>query len=195
MLFITVFVITCLISSWVYVRGGTFLKRAVVTAVVLSVCFAAMIFSGPLSSGALFLLLPVLPPAASSELPSSYQPLHQGHVDLATGLYIREDEDIVLSESPSFVWRRAYLSRDHVARPFGVGATHNAQWSLIGDANTLQRIELVLENGSRIGFDRTSRGDSTSMRCFFTLRQQRDSTVRGLDGSAYAGPSDLATDL
>jgi hypothetical protein len=28
----------------------------------------------------------------------------KGHVDLAAGLYLREDDDFIVSESPAFVW-------------------------------------------------------------------------------------------
>ena len=130
-----------------------------VIGVGLQIVMAGLMWGGPLSSGALFLLLPsTSPPASSTDLPLSYRPLHRGYVDLESGLYIREDEDIVLSESPSFVWRRAYLSRDRIARHMGIGTTHNAEWYLMGDVRDLQRVQLIRENGARITFDRTSRG-------------------------------------
>ena len=46
---------------------------------------------GPLLSGALFLLVPspVDAAAAPPELPASYQAVHQGYVDLASGLFAR----------------------------------------------------------------------------------------------------------
>jgi YD repeat-containing protein len=158
--FVTIFVIAALISSGVYLGRWTFVKRAILTVLALIGCMAAITWGGPLSSGALFLLLPGPPQTTSGDLPPSYRPLHQGHVDLATGLYIREDEDIVLSDSPSFVWRRAYLSGYHFARQLGIGTTHNAERYLSGDPNTLQRIDLIREDGARIVFDRTSRGSS-----------------------------------
>src|SRR5206468_11648678 len=82
------------------------------------------------------------------------------HVDIATGLYIREDEDLVLAETPAFVWRRTYLSGDHVSRQFGVGTTHNGEWYLIGDPTRFQWAELILEDGGRIHFDRLTPGSS-----------------------------------
>ena len=61
---------------------------------------AAVIWGPPLFSGALFLLVPGPPTGRVPEHVSDYEPLHQGHVDIATGLYIREDEDIVLGKGP-----------------------------------------------------------------------------------------------
>jgi YD repeat-containing protein len=164
MLFLTIFVIATLISSlWCRLRGKS-VRRTLVMAVAVSIgveaCMAALIWGGPLSSGALLLLRPAPPGTHSHDLSPSYRPLHKGYVDLATGLYIREDEDFVLSGSPSFVWRRAYLSRDRVARQMGIGTTHNAEWYLIGDLNALQHVELIREDGSRVVFDRTSQGNS-----------------------------------
>jgi YD repeat-containing protein len=160
MLLPTIFVSICLISVWVYFRRGRSVKRAVLTAVVLHVSVAAMIWGGPLSSGALFLLLPAPVQARPADLPYSYRPVHKGHVDLATGLYIREDDDVIVSASPAFVWRRAYLSRDRVARQLGIGTMHNADSYLIGNLASLTKVELITETGSRVVFDRTSRGAS-----------------------------------
>jgi hypothetical protein len=161
MLFFIAFVIAGLIVLKVFLRRRRpSLKRTALTFVVLSFMIAAMIWGGPLSSGALFLLLPAPAQVRALGLPPGYQPVHQGHVDLATGLYIREDEDLVLSESPSFVWRRVYLSRDRIARHLGIGTTHNGEWYLIGDLNNLQRASLIREDGGRIVFDRTSGGSS-----------------------------------
>ncbi len=134
MLLPTLFVSISLISSWVYVRRGKSVKRALLIFSALHIGVAAMIWGGPLSSGALFLLWPAPVQARPADLPYSYRPVHKGHVDLATGLYIREDDDVIVSESPAFVWRRAYLSRDRVARQLGIGTMHNADLYLLGDA-------------------------------------------------------------
>jgi YD repeat-containing protein len=133
---------------------------AVAVSIAVEMCMAALIWGGALSSGALFLLRPASADAAAYDLPRSYRPVHQGHVDLATGLYVREDEDFVLPDAPWFVWRRAYLSGDRISRHMGIGTTHNAEWYLIGDPSALQHVELIREDGSRIVFDRTSKGNS-----------------------------------
>jgi len=40
-----------------------------------------------------------------------------------TGLYIHNDDDLVIDGPMRVVLRRTYLSRDRVSRSFGVGAT------------------------------------------------------------------------
>lgn len=155
---LTIFVTIWLISLWVYLRRGRSLRRAVVIGIGLQLVVSALVWGGPLSSGALFLLLPARSQSRPTDIPYSYRPLHKGHVDLATGLYIREDDDFIVSSSPHFVWRRAYLSRDRVARQLGIGTTHNADWYLYGDPADLKRIDVIMEDGSRVRFDRTSWG-------------------------------------
>src|SRR5687768_15733284 len=148
MLLLTIFVSISLISLWVYLRRGKSITRAVLVATVLFLSAVTMVWGGPLSSGALFLLLPAPSRSAPAERLLAIRPMHRGRVDLATGLYIREDEDIVLSELPAFVWRRVYLSRDRIARHMGVGTTHNAEWYLMGNLSALNRIDLITEEGS-----------------------------------------------
>jgi YD repeat-containing protein len=86
----------------------------------------------------------------------SYEPLHKGGIDPSTGLYTREDEDIVVFDTLPLVLRRTYLAGDRVSRQFGVGGTHPGDWYLIGDGATYQWAELILSTGGRIHFDRTS---------------------------------------
>jgi len=88
-------------------------------------------------------------------------PLHKGHVDISTGLYIREDDDLVVPSPLPIVLRRTYLSGDRKSRHFGVGTTHPGEWYLYGDGD--QRVpwaELILADGGRIHFDRISSGTS-----------------------------------
>lgn len=118
-----------------------------------------VLFGGPVSSGAIFLLLP----SRSSEpdqLPTSYEPLHKGHVDLASGLYIREDEDLVLTGTPPLVLRRTYMSAWRTDKPFGINTTHNGEEYLIGDPKQFQWASLVNARGTGIRFERTSPGSS-----------------------------------
>ena len=119
---------------------------------------AGVIVGGPISSGAWLLLMPPLRSAISHPLPASYQPLHKGSIDFATGAYIRHDEDLLLPGTPPFVLTRTYHSRDPVSRQFGVGATHNGEWHLLGDRSRFQWMELMLENSMRIHFARRSPG-------------------------------------
>ncbi len=126
------------------------------TAVIL--CVLAVLFAGPLFSGALFL---VLPGPARAHLDSrTPSPLHRGHIDLGTGLYIREDDDLLLDGRPPIAVRRKYLSRYHVSLQFGVGATHDGEWYLIGDGQQFRWAALILADGERIEFGRTTGGSS-----------------------------------
>jgi YD repeat-containing protein len=111
-------------------------------------------------SGALFLSHGSRKAKVSHDLPSWYRPRHKGGVDVSTGLYVREDEDLVLRRTPPFLFTRTYLAGDHVSRQLGVGTTNNAEWYVIGDSARFQWAELILANGGRIHFDRTSSGTS-----------------------------------
>ena len=91
-------------------------------------------------------------------LPADYQPLHKGGIDLATGLYVRENEDLVVPGTPGIILRRTYLSGYRAPREFGIGAMHNGEEYLIGDGETFQWISLILARGSRIEFTRSSPG-------------------------------------
>lgn len=118
------------------------------------------LFAGPVTSGAVLLLLPTAGPRADHDLPASYSALHKGHIDLGTGLYIREDEDLVLRGTPALILRRTYLSNYRVTKEFGVGTTHTGEWYLVGDGERFTWAALILADGSRIQFDRTSSGSS-----------------------------------
>src|SRR5712671_4392850 len=122
--------------------------------ILLSVTLALIILTwgGPFLSGGLFLLRPTSGVAVTRELPASYHPRHKGGVDPSTGVYVREDEDLILRRPPSFLVTRTYLSGDRVSRSFGVGTTSNAEWYLIGDPSNFGWVELILANGGRIHF-------------------------------------------
>ena len=121
---------------------------------------AAAMFMGPVTSGGLFLLWPNRAAATPHDLPANYQPLHKGSVDLATGLYIRENEDIVINGTPALILRRTYLSRDRRSRRFGIGTTHEGEEFLVGDRAGFQWVSLILARGSAVRFRRTSPGPS-----------------------------------
>ena len=96
---------------------------------------------------------PAVRPAYSGNLPENYRPLHKGGIDLATGLYVREDEDVIVDGDPPLIVRRTYLANYRVPKEFGIGTTHNGEIYLHGD---FQNISLILAKGSRIGFVRSS---------------------------------------
>lgn len=138
---------------------GRAVRLIVVVVLGLAIGLAALIWGGPLMSGALFLAWPPRAHPIAHDL-SGYVPLHKGHVDLQTGLYVREDDDLVLGSPMPFVMRRTYRNRDARSRPFGVGATSNADWYLVGDGVRFQWADLILADGGRIHYARTSSGTS-----------------------------------
>ena len=110
-------------------------------------------------------VLPPAPPRAmafDNFVPASDEALHEGGIDPSMGLYVREDEDLIVADVFPLVLRRTYLSGDHVSRQFGVGGTHRGEWYLIGDSAAYQWAELILADGGRVHFDRASPGTSSA---------------------------------
>jgi YD repeat-containing protein len=125
-----------------------------------SVLLAAPLVIGPISSGALLLLLPARHRPAPHDLPENYEPVHKGHVSLDIGRYFRTNEDIVIHGTPALVLRRSYASGDRVSREFGVGTTQAAEWYLIGDGRRFRWSELIRPGEAGVSFVRTSPGTS-----------------------------------
>jgi YD repeat-containing protein len=153
--------------SAVWTRGRvvalrpSLLKKLLVT-VLCAAGLVVVLFSGPATSGAILLMLPGVAPRTEHGLPPAYQPLHKGRVDLGTGLYVRENEDLVVRDTPPLILRRTYLSGYRVSKEFGIGTTHPGEVYLIGDGKTFRWVQLILAHGTRITFDRTSSGTSYS---------------------------------
>lgn len=136
------------------------MRKALLTIGVVSVLAVTAIFAGPVASGGLLLLLPATATGDPQPLAEDYRPLHDGDVDLSTGLYIRTNEDLFVPGAPALILQRTYLSRDRVARAFGIGTTHPGEEYLIGDGERFQWASLILATGTRINFRRTSSGTS-----------------------------------
>ena len=81
-------------------------------------------------------------------------------VDLFTGLYLNASTDIALDSTPPILIRRVYRPEDHMSRAFGIGTNHNYDIFLVGDHDPYTYIDLILEDGGRVHFERTSRGKS-----------------------------------
>jgi len=97
-------------------------------------------------------------PAAASARASGVDAAYDGDpIDLSTGLYQRVDDDLSVPGTP-IVLTRSYRTRDDHSRPFGVGANHPYNMYLIGDGDTFQWAELILEDGGRIRFEPVSSG-------------------------------------
>jgi RHS repeat-associated protein len=79
-------------------------------------------------------------------------------VDLATGVFVLTNTDLTLPDVVPAALTRTYRSQDTRARAFGVGASHPYDMFLVGNTNPYTWVDLVLENGSRIHFDRISAG-------------------------------------
>ena len=130
---------------------------------LLAIC--AVVVSGAAISGRAPLSLPASSAAATlREAMSDYDPTHRGYVDGSTGFYYHKNEDLVLGGTPSFVLQRTYRSGDPTSRQFGVGTTHNGERHV--RAHPESRVaELVLEDSTRIRFERTSpvRGTANAM--------------------------------
>jgi YD repeat-containing protein len=138
------------------------LRTILIAAVVCMTLFVGALFAGPVSSGALLLLLPTSASALDHDLPADYEALHKGAAYLSTGVYSRENEDLVVRGTPPLILKRTYLSGYHQALPFGIGTTHSGDLWLRGDPVRFQWAELILDSGARVKFLRTSSGTSVA---------------------------------
>ncbi len=140
------------------------MRKALTATLILAVTVLVVLFAGPIASGAVFLVLPnlVLPATAVAAHGAGqpYEPVHKGHAAMPTGIYIRENDDLVVPGTPALVLRRSYNSMDRVSRQFGIGAWHNGEIFLSGDGKTFQWAKLILTGGAHIPFERTSAGSS-----------------------------------
>jgi len=152
----------------------------IVLVAAMTVLMAAE-YLAPYASGAMALARLVPGARPVPPLDARYRPLHKGHIDIATGLYVREDEDMLLRGAPSFILRRTYRTRDERSHAFGAGASHTGDWYLTGDASTFQWAELILEDGARIHYDRVSSGTSV-----FNARFEHWTTPTAFYGSQLA---------
>ena len=90
-----------------------------------------------------------------------WRPLHKGGADLSTGVYIREDDDLVVNTPLPIVLRRTYNSLDAFSRQFGLDATHSGEWWIYGKGDpAVPWGDLILATGLRIHFVRITPGDT-----------------------------------
>jgi len=83
-------------------------------------------------------------------------------VDLATGLFVTKHTDLRLIDVRQVELTRTYRPRDTRSRGFGIGASHPYDMFLVGDSFPYTYQELILEDGSRVRFNRISPGTSWS---------------------------------
>lgn len=78
-------------------------------------------------------------------------------IDMATGLFVHENSDLFLPDTWSLDLMRTYRQGDAASRPFGVGMTHPYEMFL-WSANQYQQVDLILPDGGRVHYVRTSPG-------------------------------------
>jgi RHS repeat-associated protein len=98
------------------------------------------------------------PPQTGSQPPA---PTDGDPVDLGTGLFVMEKTDLRLPDIVPLTLTRTYRQNDSQSRPFGIGSSHPYAvflWS----AQQYQEADLILPDGARIHFVRTSAGTGIS---------------------------------
>jgi YD repeat-containing protein len=123
--------------------------------------------------------LPTLtkPAAAAAASPRPYRPTHQGGINLPTGLYLRDDDDLFLETAMPVVLRRTYMSGDGHMRRFGMNMSHSGEWWLSGDSDpSVPWANLMLSDGAQVHFTRISPGHT-----------QADAVLRSEDSPSEFG--------
>jgi YD repeat-containing protein len=102
---------------------------------------------------------PAAGPRESPVVHTRWRTVHKGHANIGNGVYIREDDDLVVNTPMPIVLRRTYNSGDRFARPFGLATTHAGEWWLHGNGDhAVPWGELILADGARIRFERITPG-------------------------------------
>lgn len=130
--------------------------RTIPGRILLAAALAGAVWAGdmPLDRG----LGRAAPTAAPVARPAGADAIDGDPVDLATGVFIREDDDLGVPGSPSIRLRRTYRSSDPRPRAFGIGMSHPFDHALLGDGATYAWAALILADGGRIDYVRTSPG-------------------------------------
>lgn len=89
--------------------------------------------------------------------PGGFGPLGSDPVDLSTGQFVMSKTDLVVRDVMPLTLTRTYRTGDSGSRPFGIGATHPYAMFL-WSANQYQEADLILPDGKRIHYVRTSSG-------------------------------------
>jgi RHS repeat-associated protein len=79
-------------------------------------------------------------------------------LDLSTGLFVLESTDFALPDVIPIVLSRTYRPRDTASRAFGIGTNHPYNMFLAGDNITYSYTDLILADGGRVHYVRTSPG-------------------------------------
>jgi len=79
-------------------------------------------------------------------------------VDLGTGLFVVEKTDVALPDILPISLTRTYRPGDATSRAFGIGALHGYDIYVVGDKVAYSYADLVLPDGGRVHYNRTSPG-------------------------------------
>src|SRR5262249_54019774 len=110
-------------------------------------------------------------------------------VDLSTGLFVHRQTDMVLPDVIPIVMTRTYRTNDTGSRPFGIGASHSYEMFLIGDQANYSYVDLILPDGARIHFNRTSPGTYADGATFIHTSTPTIFYQSVLTGHVIVGPS------
>ncbi len=83
-------------------------------------------------------------------------------VDTSTGVFVENHTDLMLSDVIPIQFTRTYRTSDHMSRPFGIGGTDSYEMFIVGNNNTYSYQYLILPDGARVYYQRTSSGTSYS---------------------------------
>jgi RHS repeat-associated protein len=111
-------------------------------------------------------------------------------VDLSTGLFVYRQTDFVLPDTIPISLTRTYRPNYTLSGPFGIGAFHTYELFLVGDRTNYSYADLMMPDGSRVHYTRTSSGtnfDGAIMVHNTTPSIYYQSTLTGF-GSGLAGP-------
>jgi RHS repeat-associated protein len=127
--------------------------------------------------------VPGLSPPGSGPTPGSNS-ADGDPVDLGTGLFVMRKTDLALPDVLPLVLTRTYRPQDNASRPFGIGATHPYE-TFLWSASQYREVDLVLADGGRVHYVRTSPGTGFVDAVFEpagTPSAFRGSTIRWIGG-------------
>lgn len=79
-------------------------------------------------------------------------------VHLRTGVFRMEHTDLFLPDAPPVALTRTYRTEDEIPRAFGIGASHPYDGIFLRSLDEFQEADLILPDGARIHYERTSPG-------------------------------------
>lgn len=109
-------------------------------------------------------------------------------VDCSTGLFLDASTDLFIADVIPLKVARSYRSRDARSRAFGIGANLSYDFFLVGDTSPWTYQDLILPDGGRIHYRRTSPGTSFTDAVYShttTATKYFGSTIRRGNGSCY----------